>query len=114
MQIKITTTLDISEENKPLIPLVSNDIGYEQWRLTTINDAREKARTDNVEFNADDLDVSSYAFIKAFLSLDYTQRLKNIISPVVDKYFGIVMQTQAAEVRNQLNEAITTEVLIID
>jgi hypothetical protein len=114
MQIKITTTLDISEENKPLIPLVSNDIGYEQWRLTTINDAREKARTDNVEFNADDLDVSSNTFIKYFLSLDHKQRLKNIISPVVDKYFGIVMQTQASEVRNQLNEAITTEVLIID
>jgi len=114
MQIKITTTLNISEENKPLIPLVSNDIGYEQWRLTTINDAREKARTDNVEFNADILDVSSNAFIKAFLSLDYTQRLKNIITPVVNKYYGIVMQTQANAVKNQLDAALTTQVEIIE
>lgn len=116
MQIKITTTFNISEANKSLIPLVCTDIGYEEWKKNTIQQALEEAHTENPEFLEEDLviDTDRNTFMKFFLSNDASSSLKNKITPSVERYFGGVMQNKATAVKHQLDEAITTVVEIIE
>jgi len=116
MKIKITTTFNISENNKPLIPVVSNTVGYKQWVEKTRQEALTLALQDNPDFIEDNLvvDISHETFIKYFLALDYSLRLKNLVAPCVDVYFGDVMQDTAKQVKDELDQAVTTEVEIIE
>jgi len=125
MKITITTTFDISEENKPLIPVVTEDLKYQEWVENTKNEALRIARDEVVKNNPeidiltitlDDIfvDVSQETFIKQFLSNDYTMRLKNIVSPSINKFFGLVMQNRAVIAKSQLDTAINTEVTITE
>lgn len=101
MQITITTTLNITEENLGLIPLIIASLEYPSWSAEQLS----------LDENAD---VTPNTFIKYWLAKDFTQRLTNIIEPQLDKYFGVVMQAQAGVVKQQLSTAITSVVEITE
>lgn len=116
MQVKITTTFNISESNKPLIPVVANTVGYDGWVAQTKQAALTLARQENPDFLEEDLvvDTTHETFMMQFLAMDYSLRLKNLVSPCIDAYFGIVMQDTAVQVKEQLDEAISTVVEITE
>ncbi len=87
MQIKITKTIDISPENVGLLPVVASYYGNES------------------EVNP---------FVIDFLTKVETESTQNLIRPPVIQYFGKVMETQAQQVSQQLDGAITVTVEIID
>lgn len=101
MQIKITTTLNVSEENLGLIPLIIASLSYDSWSAEQLSQDEEA-------------DVTPNTFIKYWLAKDYTQRLTNIIVPQVDAYFGGVMKAQAEVVKGQLSTAINCVVDITE
>ena len=86
MQIKITKTINISEENAGLLPVVASHYGNEG-------------------------DVAE--FVIDFLTRIETENTQNLIRPPVLQYFGKVMETQAKQVSEQLDSAITVTVEII-
>lgn len=127
MQIITTTTLNVSEENLALIPLVVESIGYQSWKEWEIAGAKKIAKTawEAIEveegeekepfvFDEETVDTSVNTFIKYFLQKDAIQRLTNIITPSVEKYFGGVMKTQADSVKAELSEAITSVTTITE
>ena len=116
MRITITTTFDISEENKPLISVVSGTLWYEAWVGRTIYTAAQLARAEDPDFDMANLvvDTSVNTFVKQYLEEDYTMRLKNIVSPSIDQYFGLIMQEQATAAKGQLDTAIETTVTITE
>ncbi len=87
MQIKITKTIDISPENVGLLPVVASYYGNE-------GEIPE--------------------FVVNFLTKVETESTQNLIRPPVIQYFGKVMETQAQQVSQQLDGAITVTVEIID
>jgi hypothetical protein len=101
MIITITTTLQISEQNTGLIPFISSTIGYEDWKKKAL------AEDENA-------DVLYNTFMKYFLEIDYSYRLKHLIAPAVDNYFGVVMKDQADIVKTELDSAIDTVVEITE
>lgn len=101
MQIKITTTLDISPENLGLIPLIIASLSYDSW-------SAEQLSLD------EGADVTPNTFIRYWLAKDARQRLTNIIAPQVDSYFGGVMKAKAEAVKGQLATAIKSVVEITD
>lgn len=96
MQITITTTLDISEENLGLIPLITAGLGYSVW--TTVQDAGA--------------DTSQEAFIKDYLTKDFKERINSLILPTVESHFGGVMKTQSDAIQEQLLTAVSANVEI--
>lgn len=107
MIITTTTTLNISEANSGLIPLVVESIGYKEWEANVIAQAQQ-----DENYVPEDTQVLMNTFIKEFLAKDATQRLANLIAPQVDRYFGVVMQAQASVVKDDLSTAITSVVEI--
>lgn len=133
MEITTTTKLRISKENIGLIPVVTDSIGFKNWKSDKISKARDLAQAEydaviipepeegeEVEprepfvFDEESVDTSHTTFIKEFLATDAIQRQTNLITPGVDSYFGIVMKDQAEGVKGQLKEAITSEVTITE
>lgn len=86
MQIKITKTINISEANAGLLPVVANHYGNEG-------------------------DVAE--FVVDFLTRIETESTQNLIRPPVLQYFGKIMETQAKQVSEQLNNAVNVTVEII-
>lgn len=87
MQIKITKTIDIAPENEGLLPVVANYYGNEG------------------EVNP---------FVIDFITKVETESTQNLIRPPVIQYFGKVMETQAQQVSQQIDEAVSVTVEIID
>lgn len=125
MRITIHQTFDISEQNKPLIPIVSNEIGYVQWSQNVIAEALRIAREealqndpaiDMLTITEEDItvDTSYNTFIQQFLANHFTAITKNLVSPTIDKFFWLVMQEQANIAKEQLDTAIVTEVTITE
>lgn len=93
MIIEAKIRLHISPENEPLLVVCSNKYSGEV-EIETIEQAKE--------------------FAIPFLTDVYTDTTKNIIrNPVVD-YFGKVMETQAQQVSQQLDGAVSVTVEIIE
>lgn len=117
MQIKTITTLDISPENVGLIPVVADSLNYKGWKQDIINNALMELRKDNPEATEEDVtdDYSVNTFIKEFLSKDYTLRIVNLVSPVINRYFGLNEVEQAQALKDELaNGAVVTEVTITE
>lgn len=126
MQIKITTTLDISEENKGLLPIVLADIGYNEWKENKIKDAKKEAHDayiltidinvpfEEPEFDETTVNTSTDTFIKEYLSNNSKNSLKELIAASVNKYFGGVMKNNAQAVNSALETAIASIVTITE
>lgn len=77
MKIKITTTLNISKENEPLVQVIAGLNGYE------------------------DGDVNE--FVKKLLADKSRETVRQIILSGLDNYFGVVMRDIATEKREALD-----------
>lgn len=84
MRITITTTLDVSQANEALIPIVAESIGY------TEGDIEEFIKTKLAEMNK--------------------SALIQLIEPCVRGYFGRVMSDTADAVALQLHTAVDSNV----
>jgi len=121
MQIKTTTTIDISPENEGLISVVISQLGYNAWVGGVINKAKNEAieglSTEELQdfvFDESALDVTPEAFLKSFLSKDSTYRMTNLIAPAIDSYFGIAGKATAETVKGLLDTAIQSTVTITE
>lgn len=86
MRITIIKTIDVSEENLPLLPVVAGSIGYDGGDL--------------------------FEFITDFLKTNDKNNLKLIVEPPVTQSFGGVLKEKAAQVAEELDNAIKVEVVI--
>lgn len=88
MKILITKEIEISEENQPLIEVVAKAVGFEEGN---IND-----------------------YVVSFLKRLEKDTVLQLISPVIQGYFGKVMKDKANEIQTQLENAVTVEVTIVE
>lgn len=126
MQIKIETLFNISPENIALIPIVANKLGYQEWIVLQEDKAKatsiELANTQNADLPEEervtaeslyvvpDTDVNT--FINDFFTADFSTRIKNLVSPSVEEYFGLKDKQTADFVKGQLDEAVIVNVEI--
>ena len=140
MIITKTTTINISPENVGLIPVVVNNLNYQEWKGVRINKASEEAYrqwvidntppvvepvegeepptppepldTSLFEFDLSTVDTSEITFIKEYLAKEDYKAMVNLIAPAIDKYFGVVMKAKGEAVKGLLAQSITSEVTV--